>query len=207
MEDVDQKKLSMVKWSAVTFVNEVTVCGGELHFWISYRTFFFWSNFQSKEASYDRLISTDICELGHGLCRRIAFVLERSGGAVRKFPKLCNSQPAHQQKPELPETKWEFTFLQLWNEKRAKKNPQNCRMIKQQSTKSFKCDVINVAKRLVCCWDIWLKTMLNFSPQTPFPVNDMITNFGFLGRVNQGHCSTCTVSSAHALLCFSRALK
>ena len=84
--------------------------------------FFFWINFQSREASYDRLISTDICELGHGLCRRIAFVLERSGGAVRKFPKLCNSQPAHQQKPELPETKWEFTFLQLWNEKRAKKN-------------------------------------------------------------------------------------
>ena len=35
----------------------------------------------------------------------------------QKIPKTVQ-QP--QQRPELPETKWEFTFLQLWNNKREK---------------------------------------------------------------------------------------
>ena len=113
----------------------------------------------------------------------------------QKIPKTVQ-QP--QQRPELPETKWEFTFLQLWNNKR-KKAPQGKKytMINNKSSgmkRSFKYEVynINAAKTVAWRWAIWLKTILNFFPWTPFPVNDMITNFGFLGRMwtsGTVHCS------------------
>ena len=138
---------------------------------------------------------SDICELGHGLCKRIAFVLERSTGPVRKFPKLCNNPNKGQSCPK------QNGNLHFYNSGiiREKKAPQGkkYRMINNKSSGmkgSFKYEVynINAAKTVAWRWAIWLKTILNFFPWTPFPVNDMITNFGFLGRMwtsGTVHCS------------------
>ena len=101
--------------------------GGTAFFLLIFVGFFGFSPeiVRSKEAIFDEVISSDICEWGHGLCSRIAFVLERVPTTTGRGPGTSQTilktlQPSvfPQQKPELPETKWEFAFLQLWNNKR-----------------------------------------------------------------------------------------
>ena len=49
-----------------------------------------------------------------------------------------------QQRPVLPETKWEFTFLQLWNNKRTEKHNRGKKMLndKELEQRNYKKKIV-----------------------------------------------------------------
>ena len=185
-------------WSQV-ISSDICELGHGLYGGIAFFYFSYFSNFSlfvldfslkfcdQKEALYDEVISSDICEWGHGLCSRIAFVLERvpaAQGPVRKFPKLCNQQqqesPNKSQSCPKQNRNLHFCNSAGWNHNNHLR--MNAALVDsgqldgttvltkstKKSTKSFKCEVINVVKTLTWSRDIWLKTILKFSPQLHF---------------------------------------